>query len=274
MEEYLDAFQKTQSMEGIAMALGYLTHMAAVMGDYKTAARYAEEGSFICQATGLVGNDAYPVSHDVAYIDYLRGNLVEARQNVEKTLKGAQDTNNKFFQARSLLLLGNVACYDGHPGEGQVLLEESLTMSEELKLTWLESDILLGLGHAACRQGDHRRAAVLYKQSLEKRREVVPGLPGRLEKFANLALHVHEPLRAARLLGAAENLRQRMGAPIPPVEQGEYNESLRLLCSQLDDKGKNEAWRSGAAMALNEIVAYVLEDLDEYGWDGERQGSW
>lgn len=155
---------------------------------------------------------------------------------------------------------GNIACYDGHLGEGQAFLEESWSLCEQVNELWLESSIQLALGHAAYLQGDYGRADILYKQSLEKQKEVIPGLPDRYEKLANVALHLYQPVRAARLLGAAEKLRQTMGAPIPPVEQAEYHESLRLLCSQLDDIDKNKAWDSGAAMVLNESIAYALED--------------
>jgi len=267
MEEYLNAFRQGHFMGGVSMALAYLTTMAATMGDFETASRVAEEGMTVRQTLHLshFSGRKIDITYDVAYVDFLNGNLAEARLKMETGIKDARQNHDNHSLAVALLLLGRVACYDDKPEEGQAALEESWSLIDhpsQWPLGWLDAELLLSLGHAANLLGDYDRAAGLYKQFLELQREKMPSLPGGFEKFANLMLHIHEPARAAKLLGAAENLRRTMGAPIPPVEQAEYHESLGLLSSQLSNNEKEEAWNMGAAMALEEVIAFVLEDQD------------
>ena len=49
-----------------------------------------------------------------------------------------------------------------------------------------------------------------------------------------------------------------MGLLIPPVEQGEYDECLAFLSSQLDQAEKIKLWNAGAAMSIEESTAFGL----------------
>ena len=42
------------------------------------------------------------------------------------------------------------------------------------------------------------------------------------------------------------------------VEQGEYDECLAFLSSQLDQAEKNKLWNAGAAMSIEESTAFGL----------------
>jgi DNA-binding CsgD family transcriptional regulator len=63
-----------------------------------------------------------------------------------------------------------------------------------------------------------------------------------------------ELLQSARLWGAAEALRQAIGAPIPPVFHGAYERSVRAARAQLGGKAFTAAWAERRTMPLEQVL--------------------
>ena len=70
----------------------------------------------------------------------------------------------------------------------------------------------------ACEQGDFASARALYEESLVIRRELGDrrGIAYSLEGLAAVVAALGSPLRAARIWGAAERLREEIGSPLSP----------------------------------------------------------
>ena len=264
MEEYLNTFRQVKSLGSTAWLLGDLTYMAAEMGDYAAAYQFADDLKRIKRTISLPKEQHY-IDHHVAYVDFMAGNLLQARQKMEKEIKAARKNNDQGALTNALSLLGRIACYDGHPEEGRLALEECLNLVEReknLESNLLHAEILLFLGNALNLLGEHTRAVELLKSGLEMRGlSSMPVFPGVYEKLARAALHLSQSVRAASLLGAADHLRQVMGLPIPLVEQGVHAESLKMLGTQLDVKAKDEAWQAGAAMSVEQSLAFALAEV-------------
>jgi predicted ATPase/class 3 adenylate cyclase/DNA-binding CsgD family transcriptional regulator len=78
-------------------------------------------------------------------------------------------------------------------------------------------------------------------------------IPDILECLAVLAGSHHE---AARLLGAAHAIRQRMGAVRFKVYDAGYEASVAALRDAMNDNDFESAWNEGAALSTEEAVAY------------------
>ena len=79
-----------------------------------------------------------------------------------------------------------------------------------------------------------------------------------LAAFAALALARGIETRAAQLCGAAESL---LGATAFQIfDQVEYDQTVAKLRSHMDSKTFEEAWAKGAAMTLEDAVAFALEE--------------
>jgi DNA-binding CsgD family transcriptional regulator len=72
---------------------------------------------------------------------------------------------------------------------------------------------------------------------------------------------VDDARRAARWLGAADALRERLGAPRPPVEQPGYHAALEAA-GRLLEAAAAEAL-AGASLPLDAIVADALSDAPD-----------
>lgn len=91
------------------------------------------------------------------------------------------------------------------------------------------------------------------------------GIARVLEAGAALALRADQPLCAAELLGAAEALRARSGAILPPSEQRWYA-ALGATVQASDPEASSVAWEAGRQRPLEEVIvgivpAYLTFDL-------------
>jgi DNA-binding CsgD family transcriptional regulator len=62
-------------------------------------------------------------------------------------------------------------------------------------------------------------------------------------------------LGAIQLWGAAQSLRQAIGAPIPPVDRATYERCMATARAQLGEKAFAKAWAEGQTMILEQILA-------------------
>jgi hypothetical protein len=62
---------------------------------------------------------------------------------------------------------------------------------------------------------------------------------------------------AARLLGAAEALRERLGVELAPAERETHEETVAAVRSELGASFSAE-WQEGRSMSLDRAVAYAL----------------
>ena len=92
------------------------------------------------------------------------------------------------------------------------------------------------------------------------------------ECLADLARVAGNQNQAARLFGAAEAARQRMGAMRFKVHQAGYESSVAALCDAMEDKELEAAWAEGAALSIEEAIAYAQRGRGERkrpssGWE-------
>jgi hypothetical protein len=85
-----------------------------------------------------------------------------------------------------------------------------------------------------------------------------------LEKTAGL-LASGTPLYAARLWGAAEAYRQRIGAPMETVSQSDYQHDLKTARAASCPVSFDAAWSVGQALDFDQAADEALEALGSYG---------
>jgi hypothetical protein len=116
---------------------------------------------------------------------------------------------------------------------------------------------LINLGYVAQHQGVRERAAALHREALALAVELGDRFHS-LDCLAGLA-GVAEPVRAARLLGAAAALRDADQSQPVWARRREIERNLAAARAQLDDATFAAAWAEGRAMTLEQAIAYGLE---------------
>ena len=80
-----------------------------------------------------------------------------------------------------------------------------------------------------------------------------------LEGLAEVVSRQGAVARSARLLGAANGLRQAVAVPLPPAARKRLERLLGTLRAQISEAAWTAAWAEGRAMSLEQAVAYALE---------------
>jgi hypothetical protein len=122
-------------------------------------------------------------------------------------------------------------------------------------------EVLNDLGRVALDRGDTGRAAALFGESLklswEPENEI--GIVLSLVGLAGVAGALGQPARAARLLGAAEAIRESSGRSLTPVEHGVFGRYVAAIHAQLDDATFAVMWAEGQKMTPEQAKAEALE---------------
>ena len=88
-------------------------------------------------------------------------------------------------------------------------------------------------------------------------------IPGIFECLAGLATTDGNHPLAARLFGAADALRQRMGLVRFRIYDAECEAALAVLRNAMGDKAFDAAWAEGAALGIEEAIAYAQRGRGE-----------
>ncbi|MEP6756661.1 MAG: tetratricopeptide repeat protein [Chthonomonadales bacterium] len=212
-----------------------------------------------------------------------QGDYSAARAYIEQSLEIYREIENKHGITIALSNLGNVAIDQGDYAAAMAYHEQTLKISEEIGNRPGIASSQMGLGNVAKFQGDYGAARAFYEQSVEIRKEIGDrqGMVESMEAFAMLAAsscHISAlPTetttapenvgaylqRAPRLWGAAQALREQIGAPLSPGEQKEQDAKVAEARQQLDGEEWTAAWEAGRQMSLEEAVAYALQGNEE-----------
>jgi predicted ATPase/Tfp pilus assembly protein PilF len=262
-EESLTIFRKLGSQWGIASSLNSLGAVALVQGNYERAKMLLEESLAIYRALGDQWGIAFSLNN-LGNLALMQGDYERAKMLLEESLTIRRALRDQRGIAFTLYDLGSVALMQGDYERAKVLFEESLAIRRVLFDQQGIAFTLNDLGNVALAQGDYERAEALYEESLAIFQELGSqwGIANALKKFAKLAGVKGQRERAARLLGAAEALREAIGAPMHLPERSDYEQIVTELRSALGDEAFAVAWEEGRAMTLEQAIAYALEHLD------------
>jgi Tetratricopeptide repeat len=158
-------------------------------------------------------------------------------------------------------MLANVDRLEGDLPSARSLFEESAAIHRNFGRLGDAAWCQLGAGNVALAQGDQAGARSLYTEVLNTFRAGADreGSAFALERFATLAAVTGQSETVARLLGAAEALREAIEFPLPPVDRTEYYDRLvEETRIALGEKRYAAAWAEGRAMSWDQAVAYTL----------------
>ncbi len=261
-EEGLAIWRHLGDRRCIARSLHRLGMVARDEGEYPRAQHLIEEVLSIFREL----HDEYGISaalQNLGLVAFDQGNIALARVLYKESLASAREMGDMCGIARLLLNLGEVTYDDGDPVEGQALAQEGLAIMRDLDDRMAIARTVNVLGDMAVDQGDylaagiHQREGLTIRQALGDRRGIAYSLEGVAEVVAALG----NPLRAARLCGAAERLRGELGAPRAPRELPRYRRHVAAAHAYVGDDGAfDRAWQDGRAMPLEQAVELALDE--------------
>ncbi|MDT5017302.1 MAG: hypothetical protein QOD39_3462, partial [Mycobacterium sp.] len=139
---------------------------------------------------------------------------------------------------------------------------------------WHRAVALTTRARVAIAQGDTKQAARDTHAAFAAAAEVdaLLGVPDTLECLAVLAYEAGDLPESARLLGAAEGIRQRTGEVRFEIYQPSYEAAVDSLRNDMEDTAFETTWAEGAQMSTDEAIAYAQRGRGERkrpssGWE-------
>jgi non-specific serine/threonine protein kinase len=246
----------------LVMALAMLGFTAVWMGDATTAESVIQEGMSVAQkidyklGIGLVlgarSNQAAAFEHDLA----------AARAHADAGVRLIREVGNPFFAGIAIMGSGLTALAQGNYAEARARLEESEKLFYELGDRHMALGVQSQRAHIEQQLGNHPRAVELYHQSILAWQELGHrvSLAHEFECLAFIALVQSQFERAARLLGVAESIRERLNSPMIVTERVEYDQNISTLRAQMEQSDFATAWAEGRAMTLEQAIEFALQE--------------
>lgn len=240
--------------------------MALFQGDHGLAITWLEESIALFKELGKKAEVANSLTN-LGLASLHRGDkerVAALRQEAEALRREPLDRR---ATADLLVFLGMVAIDEGHYEQVVALNEEALALSQGLGDVRGIAQQLTILWFERLKQGDHERAAQLLEECMRLTAHEMThklGTAYNLLGLAAVAALGGQPLRAARLWGAAEALREVIGLPLSPYDLSNYDYEtyLDMARSQLDEAEWEAAWSEGRAMTLEQAVEYALGESE------------
>jgi len=202
-------------------------------------------------------------THHVAWVYFLQAwmlflsqqDQVLAEHLAEESLALFRKLDSTLYGAAPLGLLGLIQLERGELEAARALLEDSMVIVKQVADA---VPIALGLARLLALQGDVAAARHQYQESLTLLLECnayQQNIAFTLEDLAALEARQGAPRYAARLWGAAEALREAIGAPIYPVYRANYEQAVATVRTTLGEQDFRSAWNAGRSMTPQQALA-------------------
>ncbi|MFY1686768.1 ATP-binding protein [Plantactinospora sp. WMMB782] len=258
--------------------------LAQILGSVaREQARYAESAAQLATAGAIFADCAdewaeAQVTELRGFTAWLAGDLDRADARLWASLRRHERLGDRLAAASALTNLGAVALYRGDIDRASALLDVALRRYSATGFPegvgWAHN--LRGLvelrGGRTGRAGRHLRLSLAAHRQVGDRWRTASVL----EALAEVARQDGDPVRGARLLGAADRIRAEIGAPVPACERADTEATGRALRAQLDlpahlsghGGGFAPAYRYGREASLDAVLA------GDRGPGRRRAGQW
>jgi predicted ATPase/DNA-binding SARP family transcriptional activator len=244
-----------------ARALHAAGSLATRQGDYEAAAALFEESLAIWEELSDPPGTARSLL-SLGTVAAEQGDQERAIELSERAAELYDESGDQRGHALAISNLGGIALERGEYAKAASLSEQAYGLFETLEDSEGMAFALVNQGFAALSQKQHDRAIELLRQALRRLAELefrdVIGYC--FEGLAAVLAFTKRAEEAARLLGAAEALRESLGVGLAPAEQTTHDETVEAVRGALDEERFTRAWRQGREMPLDDAIAYALEE--------------
>ncbi|MFF0268868.1 ATP-binding protein [Kribbella sp. NPDC004536] len=255
LQTALAQYKKLGDKAGTALVLQRLGGVARERGDYVAAEDLHCESYDLYESLGDRAGMAWAHNH-LGFVAWLRGDLEIGARRCRRARDSFRVVGDGEGLAWSLISLGTIAQYDGELVEAEDLLQESLALSQRLGYREGVAWSLNQLGIVERRRGLTERAVHLLDESLAEHRDLGDRWRSAsvLEELAAVAQQRGRSEYAAFLLGAADEVRDVIRAPVPRIEQADREATLAAVEAALERRTFRAAWSAGRAAPLAAVA--------------------
>jgi DNA-binding CsgD family transcriptional regulator/tetratricopeptide (TPR) repeat protein len=251
------------------LAASFRTMLAApawVRGDYERARELLDESIALSRKE----DDKIKLADalfELALATHYQDDYVRAKEIYEEGMVVFQEAGYTYLLPTFLQSLGALLMLEGDYERGAALNEEAEALFREHGYKGRLQFALNNLGWAALLQGNHKRARRYYEECLLVCKELGDKMiaSDSLEGLACISGAEGGAERAAMLCGAAEGLRETVGAVAyqhSPEVEAWLEPYLEAARSSLEEASWEAAWTEGQGMTLEKAIEYALSEVE------------
>ena len=255
-EQGLALFRELGDQFGVADSLHSLGHITVNQDDLEAAQSYLKESLFISQA--LENKIGYVEAlGDLGLVAYLKRDYTVAQSYLEESLKLFQEANLLPGVVSALNRLGDLARCQGDYQKAEQLYQQGLSLYREMGDLDEIPSMLHNLGYTAQHTNEPLKALALFREALfiQYKMGNRGGIAECLMGLAGVFAQQGQVKTGARLLGAAEALRVKVGSSLWPANCVECDRILACLKESLDEQAFAAAWNEGQSLTIEQAVA-------------------
>ena len=259
LEESVPLWQETGDKSGLAKSFASLGVVARLRGDFARAGALHEKSLTLNRELGHKSEIADALL-ELGTVAKNEGDYARATALYQECLALSREMGRQLITAATLVNLANVSHYQGDDARAGELAEEARTLLLSVGAKHQTAVCLWTLGNVAFARGDGGRAIAFYGESLTLYRTLgdTRGIAECLEALAGIAGATGRAETAARLLGAAEVLRESAHAPVAGSDRPAYERALAAVRRSLPEEGLAAAWSRGRSGSLEDAIVEAL----------------
>jgi predicted ATPase len=233
--------------------------LARGQGEYKRATVLMEEAVTIRRELGDLSNLAEAIKN-LGNVASERGDHQAAREAFEESLHLKREIGDERGVAAAQNNLGVLCILQGEFDRASELLEQALAFFRGRYDKQGTARVLMNLGSVREAQGHYDEAGEILKESIRTMKEIGShwDLADLLELMGSVLDGLGSSEEAARVFGAAEALRELLGAPVPPAELESYEKRIASVKGHLEPESFTAAWAEGRTLDVEQAVDRVL----------------
>jgi len=263
LERAADEFRSIGEDGGVGGVLKLVGTVAAQRGDYEKAVENYEASLAIREREGDKASMAGLLSNLGIIAEY-RGDYERSRELHARALALRTELDDRWGIGNSTNCIGMVATLQKRYAEARDWFQKSIQLNREVGDAWMVAINHNNLGNATRGLGDYEAARKHYADSLRAYRDYDDrwALAFLLEDIGVLAALSGDGRAALELTGAADSLRNAIGAPRSPTLDAEIATALEPATKSLSEEERLSCTERGRALDLGAAVERALELCD------------
>ena len=248
---------------GVARVLHLTGTVAAQRGDYDKALASYRKSLQIRERIGDKASMASLLSNLGVIAEY-KGEYAESRDFHQRALALRESVGDRWAIGISMTNLGTIAVLQKQYEEARDWFENAMRINREVGDTWMIAICNNNLGNATRGLGDYAAARRHYADSLRAYHDYDDrwALAFLLEDIGVLAALTGDAASALELVGAADALRDAIGAPRAPALEQEMQRQLADGVAGLTDNDRTARREHGRTLDIAGAVICALGVCD------------
>jgi len=193
-----------------------------------------------------------------------QGDLSAARIHILAASNRIKPSENKLANTLVCHFRGLLAYYERDAEGAAELLGEALVLARKGTYKPEVTRSLIALARVRRTLGELVQATELVLEALDLFSNYGHklGVAIALEELAAVCAVQQHGARAVMLLSVAHTLRERIGAPLPPVDRTAYDSAVAVCRTQLGETVFAPLWADASTRDFQEVVQEILKNKD------------